>query len=48
MKVARKEKKIVNYTVDEVGSIRVKKERGERKPWAIITSKEELDTFVRG
>ena len=48
VKVARKEKKIVNYTVDEVGSIRVKKERGERKPWAIITSKEELDTFVRG
>ena len=48
VKVARKEGRITNYTVDETGNIRVKKERGQHKPWALITTKEEMDAFVRG
>ena len=48
VKVARKEGRITNYTVDEGGHIRVKKERGQNKPWALINTKEELDIFVRG
>ena len=48
VKVARKEGRITNYTVDEGGNIRVKKERGQHKPWALITTKEELDNFIRG
>ena len=48
IKPARAARKILNYTVDQWGLIRVRRAAGSGRPWAVVTTKEELQTFISG
>ena len=48
IKPARSAGKILNYTVDQWGAIRVRRASGSGRPWAVVTTREELNTFTSG